>query len=78
MRIIERHLQQCVSRIEDWALKNGFKFSKSKIQCVHFCQLRKMHDDSKLYLYGSLVVDDFKFLGLIFERKLSFIPILNT
>ena len=29
-----------------------------------------------MYLYGSVipVVDDFKFLGLIFDRKLSFIP----
>ena len=76
MRTIERHLQQCINRIENWALKNGFKFSKSKTQCVHFCQLRKIHDDPELYLYGSLipVVDDFKFLGLIFDRKLSFIP----
>ena len=76
MRTIERHLQQCINRIEDWALHNGFKFSKSKTQCVHFCQLRKVHDDPELYLYGSLipVVEDFKFLGIIFDRKLSFIP----
>ena len=75
MRTIERHLQQCINRIEDWALHNGFKFSKSKTQCVHFCQLRKLHDDPELYLYGSLipVVEDFKFLGIIFDRKLSFI-----
>ena len=76
MRTIERHLQQCINRIGNWALKNGFKFSKSKTQCVHFCQLRKIHDDPEPYLYGSLipVVDDFKFLGLIFDRNLSFIP----
>ena len=76
MRTIERHLQQCINRIEDWALHNGFKFSKSKTQCVHFCQLRKAHNDPELYFYGSLipVVDDFKFLGIIFNRKLSFIP----
>ena len=76
MRTIERHLQQCIYRIEDWALHNGFKFSKSKTQCVHFCQLRKVHDDPELYLYGSLipVVEDYKFLGIIFDRKLSFIP----
>ena len=48
MRTIERHLQQCINRIEDWALKNGFKFSKSKTQCIHFCQLRKIHDDPEL------------------------------
>ena len=76
MHTIERHLQQCINMIEDWALKNGFKIYKLKTQCVHFCQLRKIHDDPELYLYGSLipVVDDFKFLELIFDRKLSFTP----
>ena len=76
MRTVERHLQQCLNKIENWALYNGFKFSKSKTQCVHFCQLRKLHDNHQLYLYGSLipVVDEAKFLGVIFDRKLSFIP----
>ena len=45
MRTIERHLQQCLNKIENWALFNGFKFSKSKTECVHFCQLRKLHDN---------------------------------
>ena len=50
--------------------------SRSSPECVHFCQLRKIHDDPELFQYGSLIpiVDDFKFLGLIFDRKLSFIP----
>ena len=76
MRTIERHLQQCINRIENWASHNGFKFSKSKTQCVHFCQLRKVHNDPELYLYGFLipVVEDFKFLGVLFDRKLSFTP----
>ena len=76
MRTIERKLQQCINRIEDWATSNGFKFSKSKTQCVHFCKLRKVHYDPVLYLYGSLipVVEESKFLGVIFDRKLSFIP----
>ena len=76
MRTIERHLQQCINRIENWASHNGFKFSKSKTQCVHCCQLRKLQDDPELYLYGSLipVVEAFKFLGVLFDRKLSFIP----
>ena len=76
VRAIEGHLQQCIDRMEDWALHNGFKFSKSKTQCVRFCQLRKVHDGPELYLYGSLipVVDDFEFLGIVFDRRLSFIP----
>ena len=52
------------------------KHLRPKSQCVHFYQRRIIHDNPELYLYGSLipVVDDFKFLGLIFDRKLSFIP----
>ena len=63
IRTTERHLKQCINRIESWALHNGFKFSKSKPQCVHFCQLRKVQNDPEHYLYGSLipVVEDFKF-----------------
>ena len=53
MTTIERHLQQCINRIENWVSQIGFKFSKSKTQCVHFFQLRKVHNDPELYLYGS-------------------------
>ena len=76
MRTIERHLQQCLNRIESWATRNGFRFSKSKTRCVHFCQQRKIHNDPTLYIYGSQipVVAESKFLGVIFDRKLSFIP----
>ena len=49
---------------------------KQKTQCVHFCQLRKMHNDPTLKLDDSEipVVSQYKFLGIIFDRKLSFIP----
>ena len=51
-------------------------FPNQKTLCVHFCQLRKQHDDSVLLLYGSPipVVEESKFLGILFDRKLSFIP----
>ena len=76
MATIERQLQQNLNKMENWATSNGFKFSKSKTQCVHFCQLRKQHDDPVLHLYGSPipVVEESKFLGILFDRKLSFIP----
>ena len=43
---------------------------------MHFCQLRKAHNDPILTLNGTPipVVEDNKFLGVIFDRKLSFIP----
>ena len=76
MGTIERQLQQNLNKIENWATSNGFKFSKSKTQCVYFCQLRKHHDDPVLQLHGSPipVVEESKFLGMIFDRKLNFIP----
>ena len=69
MQTVEKKLQQNLTRI-DWATNNGFKFSKSKTQCAHFCQLRKKHDHPDLYLYGSQipVVEEVKFLGVIFDR----------
>ena len=38
MHTIERQLQQNLNNIQDWATKNGFKFSKSKTVCMHFCR----------------------------------------
>ena len=73
---IERQLQQNLNKIENLATTNGFKFSKSKTQCVHFCQLRKQHDGPVLHYYGSPIpiVEESKFFGNLFDRKLSFIP----
>ena len=79
MHTIERQLQQCLNKIQKWALENGFKFSKTKTQCMHFCQLRGLHNDPVLKLDGVEipVVDQYKFLGVIFDKKLSFIPHIN-
>ena len=74
MGTIERQLQQNLNKVESWASNNGFNFFKPKTQCVHFCQLRKQHDDHDLHLYGSPipVVEESKFLCILFDRKLSF------
>ena len=41
-----------------------------------FCQLRGLHPDPVLNIYGSPipVVEEAKFLGLLFDKKLSMIP----
>lgn len=79
MRLIERQLQGCLNRIQTWADENGFKFSESKTVSMHFCNTRILHPDPHLTLYNSPipVVEQTKFLGLIFDRKLSFIPHIN-
>ncbi|WP_144077465.1 reverse transcriptase domain-containing protein, partial [Solemya velum gill symbiont] len=63
MLTIERHLQQCLCRLEQWADQNGFTFSSSKTVCMHFCQLRSLHPDPTLTLFkrNIPVVKTFKF-----------------
>ena len=80
MHTIERQLQQNLNNIQDWATKNGFKFSKSKTVCMHFCQLRKAHDDPVLTLDGTPipVVEETKYLGVIFDKNLRLYPILRN
>ena len=45
----------------------------------HFCPLRKQHDDPVLHVYGSPTpfVEESRFLGIIFDRKLSCIPLIK-
>ena len=50
MHTIERQLQQCLYKIQTWADENGFRFSKTKTVCMHFCNLRKLHPDPTLTL----------------------------
>ena len=70
---IECKLQQCLDKINKWATKNGFRFSKTKTKCVHFCHKRKVHNDFNLKLEKTEipVVDECKFLGLISDKKNS-------
>jgi len=76
IHFIERHFQQCLNKLSDWADTNGFKFSPSKTVCIHFCKLRKLHPEPTFLLNGTPfpVVEESKFFGVIFDRKLSFIP----
>ena len=74
MPSIERLMQLCLNNIQTWADENGFKFSKTKTVCMHFCQQRALHPHPDLLLNGVKipVVEETKFLGLIFDSKLSF------
>ena len=76
MSIIERQLQ---NKLQQWATDNGFQFSKTKTVCMHICQKRGLHLDPQLFLDKSPipVVEETIFLGVIFDRKLSFVPHLK-
>jgi ribonuclease HI len=76
MTTIERQLQLNLNTLQRWSNENGFKFSKNKTVCMHFHPPRIFQPDPTLRLNGSIikVVDQYKFLGVLFDSKLSFIP----
>ena len=76
MATIERQLQLNLNNLNKWSLENGFKFSKAKTVCMHFCHLRHLHNEPELTIDKNpiKVVKQTKFLGLVFDHKLSFIP----
>ena len=76
MNTIERQLQICLNKIEKWAMENRFKFSSSKTVEMHFCNKRGLHPDPELKLYNSpiKIVPETKFVGLLFDSKLTFLP----
>jgi ribonuclease HI len=76
MRYVERQLQAAVNRILNWSDENGFRFSASKTCAVHFCRKRGMHPDPNIHFAGKAidVCDEVKFLGIIFDKKLTFKP----
>ena len=67
---------QCLKKLEVWCNENGFKFSPTKINCVHFTKKRKAALQPNLCLNGQKipVVAEAKFLRVLFDSKLSFIP----
>jgi ribonuclease HI len=76
MRFIERQLQKAINNIQKWSEENGFNFSSTKTQGVHFCRKRGLHPDPDLH-FGSeniTFVNEIKFLGIIFDKKLTFLP----
>ena len=75
MNYIERKLQICLNKLDKWTTENGLKFSKEKTKCVHICNQQKLYFDPVLKLNTEIpVVDQYKYFGVIFDCKLSFIP----
>ncbi|GFX80409.1 putative RNA-directed DNA polymerase from transposon X-element [Trichonephila clavipes] len=76
MRMIERQLQTAVNNILKWCDTNGHSISASKSCCVHFCRKRGIHPDPEIRIRDIQipVVPDVRFLGVIFDRQLTFLP----
>ncbi|GBM20832.1 hypothetical protein AVEN_108274-1 [Araneus ventricosus] len=76
MNLIERQLQNAVNKLVAWCSNNGYAVSPEKSRCVHFCRKRNLHLDPVIHIQHVAipVVDDIRFLGVIFDRKLTFLP----
>ncbi|GFX25536.1 RNA-directed DNA polymerase from mobile element jockey [Trichonephila clavipes] len=74
--MIERQLQTAVNIILKWYDTNGHSISASKSCCVHFCRKRGIHPDPEIRIRDIQipVVPDVRFLGVIFDRWLTFLP----
>lgn len=70
---IQRTLQTTLQCLENWCDKTGFRFSVNKTKIIHFCRKTSCTSDVTLTLHGKSieVVDNHKFLGMIFDKKLN-------
>ncbi|GBO18979.1 hypothetical protein AVEN_275677-1 [Araneus ventricosus] len=80
MNLIERQLQRAVNKLLAWCDQNGHTISPEKSRCVHFCRKRSLHPDPVIQIRDTNipVVGEVRFLGVTFDRKLTFLPhVLN-
>ncbi|GBN11191.1 hypothetical protein AVEN_184741-1 [Araneus ventricosus] len=76
MHLIERQQQNAVNKLVAWCDKNGHNISPEESRCVHFCRKRNLHLVPVIYIRNVAipVLDEIRFLGVIFDRKLAFLP----
>ncbi|GBN90270.1 putative RNA-directed DNA polymerase from transposon BS [Araneus ventricosus] len=80
MNLIERQLQRAVNKLLAWCDQNGHTISPGKSRCVHFCRKWSLHPDPAIQIRDTNipVVEEVRFLGVTFDRKLTFLPhVLN-
>ena len=80
MNSINEHLQTAINTLQDWSKTTGLKFSPKKTQGILFTTKTKLSPPPKLYLSNVEIqfTDTIKILGLIFNKKLSWVPHLKT
>ena len=72
---IQRKLQYTINRLEKWTLQNGFTNSEKKTLAMQFCPDKKCMDPVlKLDNDPIQFVKETKFLGLIWDTRLTYEP----
>ena len=77
--IIKRQLQTVLNKLNAWSHNNGFKFSSSKTCVVHFVDSPNPPPSPDLYLGSDCLPykNHTKFLGLVWDRRLTWRPFIN-
>ena len=77
MSIIERQLQLCLNKLQQWTIDNGFQFSMTKTVYAYLPEKRSPFISKALFDKRPIpVLEKTKFMWVIFDRRLSF-DILN-
>lgn len=73
-------LQNVLNRLQEWAMKTGFKFSKTKTEFIIVSKKRNKTRNINLTLNGSNIkeVKNLKILGLTFDKKMTWIDHINN
>lgn len=74
---IERRLQITINGLERWSKMTGFSFSPGKCKAMHVCRKRncpKLAANLTLNNVPLQLVDQYKFLGVIFDNSLTWRP----
>ena len=77
----ERRIQLAINKAFSWAVDHGFTFSASKTVAMHFTRTRGVFPALCLSLNGTTEiphVSETKFLGLVFDSKLTWVPHLRA
>lgn len=76
LAICEQHVQLGLNRVSNWANENGFKLNPQKTSCVLSKRRGGLVPGADIELDGQRIPlhTEHKFLGVILNSKLSFIP----
>jgi len=77
---LERRMQLALKSVVKWSLEHGFTISKEKTVAMHFTKLRGVFPEPELKIDNTRlkVVQETRFLGLVLDPKLSYIPHLRS
>lgn len=70
-------LQEAITNLEEWCNRSGFTFSNTKTKCMHFkhrAPQQSMNPPLTLYDQQLEFVTTIRYLGVILDQKLSWIP----